>query len=143
MAISAEDLLAPAGPVEPALFPGEGQKDNKVLLARLTSYVNQAYDQISGFTFDPTTKEDDAARAYALYLAFEGAHTLALARPAEEDFQVELMGKVLFSKDQRQGLKELADKFLGDYFSFVEDTGGTTAAATGVPSHQVTNVFVW
>ncbi len=144
MAVNAEDLISPKGPVETDLFPGEvSQGDNTKLLARLTEYVNRGVAEVADFTFDPTSKRDQAVTAWALQLAFRAAHTLALSRPAEDDHGVEVMGKTLFTKDQRQGLDDLANNYLADYFNIVEDTGGTTAAAMGIPSHSVKNTFVW
>ena len=145
MAIKAEDLIAPDGPIEPELFPGESEEDNKKLLTRLTAYVNQAQAKVTALaiTFDPTSKEDDAVESWALYLAFNAAHTLTLARPAEDDHGTEVLGKTIFEKDQRLALKDLAEDYRADYFSAVEDTGLTIAASSGVPSYQSANVFDW
>ena len=144
MAITPSNLLAPTGPVEPELFPGESEDEgSSALLNRLTSYVAQGVAKVSGITFETATKQDIAVEAWALYLAFRAAYTLTLARPAREDFKVEVMGETEYQSDQRDALKILADDYFGDYQNAIADTGADLAISSGIPSYQSTNQFDW
>ena len=144
MAVTPSNLLAPTGPVEPELFPGESEGEgSSALLNRLTSYVAQGVAKVSSLTFETTAKEDIAVEAWALYLAFRAAYTLTLARPAREDFKVEVMGATEYQADQRDALKILADDYFGDYQNAIADTGADLAISSGIPSYQSTNLFDW
>lgn len=142
MAITPEELIAPEGPVEPDLFPGEHTEQDSKLIVRLSGYITQAEVRIATYPFTPE-QEDPAARVYALYLAFRAAYTLSLARPAEDDMQTSVLGRTLFTEDQRKGLKEEADRYLGEFDSLAAVAGATSAASSGLPSFQSQNVFDW
>ena len=143
MAVKGEDLIAPNGPVEPELFEGESEENNRALNIRVAAYVKAGVAKVAGITFVDQAAKDEAVTAWALYLTFRAAYTLTLTRPAEDDSQIGVMGSVTFDRDQREGVKELRDTYFADYQVLIADTGLTSAASTGVPSYQTTNLFDW
>lgn len=142
MAISPEDLIVPEGPVEPDLFPGEHSEPDSRLIVRLNGYITQAEVKAATYTFAPAA-EDVAVRAYSLYLTFRAAYTLSLTRPAEDDMQTSVLGRTVFTEDQRKGLKEEADKYLNEFDLLASAAGATSAASSGLPSYQTRQTFDW
>lgn len=142
MAVVADDLLAPNGPVETELFPGE---DHDALTERLNAFISQAEAQAAQYTWANQAATDAGVTAYALYLSFRQAHTLALVRPAEEDSQAEMLGRVTYEEDQRDGIKDLADWYWKEWVNLSESTltDPTSAVSTGVPSHQTSLQYDW
>ena len=141
--ITPADLLAPKGPVEVTLFPGEnseasGSASTKLEI-RLQEYIDRAEAKVSGVTLpDP----DSATYAWALHLTFSAAYILACSRPTNENTMVAVLGSQGFSPDQRAALRSLADYYLGEYESVL------AAVPVDVPllnaqSRQVTNRFEW
>ncbi len=144
MAVVPKTLIAPEGAVESELFPGEGgDESGSALLTRLTTYVSKAVAKVADITFVDTAQSDAAIQAWAYHLAFKAAYTLKLSRPATEDFQVEVMGEIGFEKDQRDGIKELADEYFAEYMGILADAGAASAHVSGTPSFQSTNTFDW
>ena len=137
MAVLPEDLLAPEGPVEPSLFPGEHEEGAAALEQRLTAYINKAEAKVASYTFANQADEDEAVAAWSLYLTFRAAYTLALSRPAEDDSRMEVVGRTLFEADQRQGLRDMYEMYLSEYQLAVAGLDdAVSAAASGVSSHQ-------
>lgn len=143
MAVSPEELIAPVGPVEPDFFPGEHENDESALIERLSSYVGQAEDKVVQYSISDAAIEDSAVRAYALHLAFRGAYMKSIARPAEDDLQTEVLGRMVFTEDQRIALKSEAEKYLNEYELIIAGQGATSTAQTGLPSYQSKNEFDW
>jgi hypothetical protein len=134
MAVQPDALIAPNGPVELSLFPGEAP--DGALLERMAVYVGKAEDKTSAYTFATPEREEAAVAAWALYLAFNAAYTLSLARPAEQDAGFEVLGRVLYEDDQRQGLKDLADKYFEEWLAVIAGADdGSQVLGTGVSTH--------
>jgi len=133
------DLLAPAGPVEAALFPGEGDGSNGTdLFARLSAYIDQAEVKAAEAAFlDP----EAAARAWALHLSFEAAYTLAVSRPATENTMVQVLGSTTYTKDQRDGLKAKSNQYLAEFNRMLAQI--PVGSPSGPQSRQSTNTFDW
>ena len=145
MAITAETLIAPSGPVEPELFPGEVTGDDRSkLLVRVNTYVNKGVVKATaaGFT-DPSDLFDAAVEAWALYLAFDAAYTLYVMRPAEEDTQMVLLGRNRYDNDQRNALADKAMHYKELYMSLEATLGDSTPSSTGIPSFQSRNTYDW
>lgn len=122
--LTPSDLLSPSGPVELPLFPGEGDgTDGTALHTRLSSYITQA-----------EAKSDSrvAQRAWALHLTFKAAYILAIARPADENTQVEILGSEGRDKDQRDGLLKQAEAYKKEFEDIVANTDGRST-----PSHPI------
>lgn len=143
MAVDPGSLIAPFGPVEPDMFPGEGEGDNTALHTRLTNYIQKAEAKVSALGITDETQVDEAVEAWALYLAFRAAYTLTLARPAEDDAQTDVLGRTRFDKDQRDGMKQLADSYFNQYQLLTMTVDSKSAASKGVPSYQTKNNFDW
>jgi len=141
MSVAASDLLAPTGPVESALFPGESVD---TIEQRLNSYISQSVAKAAGYSWGSVAEEDAGVTAWALYLTFRQAHTLSLMRPAENNFEIEVLGRTIFEEDQRTALKEISDMYLSEW-GILSDAAGTGAGtiSTGIPSHQSRNVYDW
>lgn len=140
MAVVPADLLSPAGPVEEALFPSEGDgAPGTDLYERLQRYIARAGVIASGIAFpDP----DPAVTAYALYLTFQAAYMGAISRPAMENAQVPILGSTQFDKDQRDALKELYLEYQAEYNTLVSAVP-TVQIQRGVPTRSTPNVFEW
>ena len=143
MAVDPNTLIAPLGPVETQLFPGEAEGGSHMLHARMTSYVNQGVAKIAPYTFADTDEEDLAITAYALYLAFRAAYTIMVSRPADDDTGSPVLGRQTYQKDQREALKELYQSYHSEFQMLVSNASVTRAASTGIPSHQTRIEFDW
>lgn len=142
MAVTPENLIAPAGPLEKALFPGEHEEGDDTFLERVTAYVSQATTKAGAYDFATTAEEDAAIEAWALHLAFRAAYTLSLTRPAEEDSRIEVLGRVIYADDQRRGLKELQDYYFSAWLdAIVNADDGSRTLSTGTPSHSTPVTF--
>jgi hypothetical protein len=110
------DLLAPKGPVEVTLFPGESTPPegggDSPLIIRLLEYIEQAEIKSSEIAFP---EPDTAVRNWALHLAFDAAYVLAISRAATENSMVPVLGSEGYMKDQRDGLKAKADAYAAAY----------------------------
>jgi hypothetical protein len=143
VAILNEDLLAPEGPVEKALFPGEdvikAPATITVLEERLNTYIARAEDKVAEYAFND---EDEAVKNYALYLTFDAAYTLAVSRPASENSLVAVIGSESYSKDQRDALRTKSLEYLAAYNNLVEVvTSVSPELPRGVPTRQTTNSY--
>lgn len=144
MAVTPSNLLAPEGPVEPELFPGESEHDNTALITRLSGYIAQGVTKVAGYTdITEEAEVDEAVRVWALYLAFRAAHTLSLTRPAEDHTEVAVLGRTVYDEDQRKGLKDLANEYLAEFQILVVSATSRSAASPGIPSHQTSNEYDW
>lgn len=126
MAIGIADLLAPVGPVEVTIFPGESTRSGDTATAlevRLQTYIDKAKAKVAELTFpqpDPAL-EDKLVRAWALYLTFMAAYRIANSRPATENAQVAVLGSTTYTKDQRDALLAEANEYKLEYESTVVD----------------------
>ena len=140
MAITPADLLAPTGPVETLLFPGEVVGDDMTTLEdRLQSYITQAETKNAAIGFaDP----DAADKAWALYLTFQAAYLIACARPSTENAQVEILGSQSYSKDQRDALLSRAQEYRDEYTDLLNAVP-STSTPVGIPSRSTPIVYDW
>lgn len=143
MAITADDLLSPNGPVEPGLFPGEDIEGDvpgsTILKDRLGVYIAQASAKNSGISFPDA---DAADTAWALHLTFHAAWILSIARPSTENAQVPVLGSETYAKDQRDALYEQAEYYLGEYNELLAQVP-TTEAQKGLASHTTAVEYDW
>ena len=141
MAITNTDVLAPVGPVEKSMFPGEDVEGTNppatVLEDRIDEYITQAGAKNGSLGF---ADQDAADLAWTLHLTFMAAWRLAVARPSTDDSKVQVLGSESFQKDQRQSLRDMADDYLEEY-NVLLNAIPSTAAPVGVPSHSTTNTF--
>jgi hypothetical protein len=137
--ITPADLLAPKGPVEVTLFPGESVGSAPTVLdTRLQEYIDQADTKTIGIAFP---QPDDAIRAWALYLTFDAAYVLAISRASMENTMVPVLGSESFSKDQRDGLKAKASSYLTTYQELFAAVPSEVAVSKGYTSGQTRIVY--
>ncbi len=137
--ITPADLLAPKGPVEVGLFPGESNGTSPTPLeTRLQEYIDQAEAKITGIDFP---LPDEAARTWALYLSFNAAYIGAISRAATDNMQTPVLGSEMFAKDQRDGLKATADYYSNMYSALLLTVPSSTANQKGVNSYQTRNCY--
>jgi len=142
MAVSASDVLAPGGPIEKTLFPGEGDgTSGSDLHNRVVETITKASVKASADGI--TTQVDDAVLHWTLHTLYKAAFILAVSRPAQEDAQMEVIGSIRFDKDQRDGLRELASYHEDAYLGIVDTESGTGTHAKGLPSYQTKQDFDW
>jgi len=144
MAVLPSSLIAPNGPVEPNMFPGEVTDGNTAELeARLQSYISKG---ILKATSDGLVEgnRDEAVENWALYLAFQAAHTLFAIRPAVEDAQMALLGRTEYDEDQRDILEKRAEQYKTAYFDYLDTvvTGGGPMSK-GVSTRQTRTEYDW
>lgn len=143
MAITADDLLAPNGPVEPTLFQGEDIEGDvpgsTILKDRLEVYIAQASAKNAPIAF---TDPDEADKLYALYLTFHAAWIVSIARPSMENAQVPVLGSESYAKDQRDALHEKALYYLDEYRGVLAEVP-TTTSQIGPPSRSTALNFEW
>lgn len=138
MAVTPPDLLAPAGPVEEQLFPGEGDGTAGTdLNARLTEYISQAEAKAAGIAFP---EPDLAVESWALHLTFKAAYMVAVSRPANENTMVEVLGSKGFAKDQRDALLEKAKEYKQDYQNLAAAVP-STAQPVGLRTRTTKNEY--
>lgn len=145
MPTTVADLMAPTGPVEKTLFPGEAtlsvsNPEVTNLELRLEVYIQRAYSKIAGIGI---LQPDEAARAWALYLTFDAAYVLAVSRPAGENSQVPVIGSHTYGKDQRDGIFNRAQEYLSEYESYINAAPAEGLIDIGTRSRAVTNKFEW
>jgi len=143
MAITNADMLAPTGPVEVTLFPGEdisgAAPPATILEERLDVYIAQAVAKNAAIAFDDM---DAANLAWALHLAFQAAYIVAVARPASENSQIPVLGSEGYAKDQRDALLAKANEYFDDY-NMLLMTVPTTSAPSGVPTRSTPLEYEW
>ena len=139
MAVEVDDLLAPQGPVEVTLFPGEGAPST-ALNDRLQTYIDRAVAKVgeTGVS-DP----DPAVLAWSLHLTFTAAYIIASARPANENSMVAVLGSQGFAKDQRDTLKDLASEYAHKYEEAVSAALLPQPQPRGFQSREISNSFEW
>lgn len=143
MSITSADILAPTGPVEIIMFPGENVEGavegSTILVDRLNNYIAQAVAKNALLAFDDM---DGANLAWALHLTFNAAYLGAVARPSTADSKVEIIGSAGYDKDQRDALLAQAEHYLDEYNVLLLALP-TTASPVGTPSRSTTNSFEW
>ena len=82
-------------------------------------YLSQAETKAAEITWPDSETEDNAVKAWALYLAYMAAYRLALARASTRNYQTAVLGSDTYAKDQRDGLLALANEQLAIYEDIV------------------------
>ena len=108
--ITGSDLIAPNGLIQATLFP---DTDRNALSTLMDAYVTRAYadDRVSTITDD--TKQNKGAKLLASYFALTDVYLRMLGEPTQVNNGPE-KGSTTYTKDQRDGIKALADQCLAD-----------------------------
>jgi hypothetical protein len=133
--IAAASLLAPSGPITPALFPGE---DSLALTARLEGYLASAYGDSRVSPLTPDATKDKGARAFALYTAFTDVY---IRMNAEANaVNVTEKGSTTYTDKQRENMLAIAAGYLADLDDLIAVPAGD-AIVRGTQS--VPTRFTW
>lgn len=142
MAVAPEDLLQPAGPIDPSFFPEDTEPPATgagTLLNRLSAYINRATVRATDHAV-PTAHMDAAVTNWALHLAFEDAHALMAARPASENYLGGLGGHA-YNTEQ---LKVFARKALEYKLGYETILSAVPGAPPTSPMSRTTRInFDW
>jgi hypothetical protein len=114
MPLVAADLVSPAGPVEGYLFPGE---DSNVIEARLTGYIEAAYNDERVAAQTDATLQDKLAYPFVLGRVYDAVVTRLSAQPAT--VTVTEKGGHGYTSEQIKTFKELAQKYWSDFFALL------------------------
>lgn len=126
MAIASDDLLAPRGEIEPALFPGE---TGQALSERLEGYITEGYTNadLAGHT-DPV-RQDAIARFYAYFRAYNAAIQRIVANPTTVAFNDK--GSSSYSSEQLRILLGEAERWRTAYGEALADLPIDNTPVTG------------
>lgn len=109
MALTADDLLQPKGPVSMVLFPGQ---QGNVVSDMLDEYLDAAYND-ARVAAQTNPIKDALARAWSLYLVFDNVCIRMSAEPIT--VTVDGKGSHGYSREQIQAMERLRDKYLSDF----------------------------
>lgn len=132
MAVTAPDLLAPKGEIEPDLFPSEveGEGAPLALLDRLKAYLEDEEAQ---------NVPDKAAKAWAYHRAYHAVYLSMSANPIQAD--QEGQGSSGYSADQAKRFKALAEEKLAQYKGLVGEETVTRRVGHGTQSRAARYSF--
>lgn len=125
MAVKAEDLLAPAGELEPDLFPNEVKgTDRAPLLTRLSTYIADAVAKGS--------PSDEATKAWAYHRAYRAVYISMSANPIKADEAGQ--GSATFDKTQADRFLALSNEWLAVWEDLIGEV--PEEKPTGFPGTQ-------
>lgn len=145
MAVIPDTLIQPKGRIEPAWFAlGEqGRRDTQQLerdaLERLEAYVLEGEGKAAAFDHLDQNGQDDAARAWAYYRAFEFLHIQWAGIPAQMNVNLEGGRSYLAQQVNRFAKQEAKWKAEFDQLSIAPAILETETP----PSRAVANSYVW
>jgi hypothetical protein len=113
--LTAADLLTPAGRINPKLFPADLSAD---LNTRLEHYLSHGYQKADAYEWDTEDERNEAAEAYAYYLAFTDIYLEMARSPASVTLNDQ--GSTTTLKDQIAAFKDIADGYLLTFDDLVE-----------------------
>lgn len=133
--IDPHSLITPTGRIAPDLFP---EWDDACLASAVQAWITEAYDRpdVAGLG---ETRQDAAARAWAYHRAFDAAAVSMAANPATHS-QTDA-GSSGYSKDQRDAIRERADRYLTEFHTLTAQTAAIPSQWTG--GQTVPHVFSW
>ena len=133
--VTPANLLAPAGPIDPKLFPGLGSNEMTVLLQ---SYIDTASLQ-SAVVSAPATRVNGMVKAYALYLIFDAVYIRMSSEPLT--LAVTEKGSHSYNMEQVRNMRGLSERYMTEYQNLV--MLATAPNLTGDGSRPLKNVFGW
>jgi hypothetical protein len=112
----AEDLIAPVGEIENAFFPTD---DAAALSLRLQAYLDDGYSRTAAI--DTAALQDDAARSWAYYRAYDAIYLLMSRAHATKSIAGEASASHLAS--QIEAFKNKRDGALLAYDTALSEAG--------------------
>lgn len=143
MAVEAESLIQPLGPIAPSFFPDDTEPPASAdgsLLARLSAYIERGEDKVA--EEGSVSDEDTAVRNWALHLAFSDAYTLMASRPSGETYPAGLGGQT-FNSEQLKSFRLEAQKYADAYETVIAASNAATDTPSFNVTRTVTNKFEW
>lgn len=110
--ITGTDLIAPNGPIQPTFFPTSALPVGVNLSGLMDAYVTRAYADARVSTLTSETAKNTGAFSLAAYLALMDVYGRMLTEPTSVNIAEK--GSHGYTKDQRDGIKALADQYLAD-----------------------------
>jgi hypothetical protein len=134
-------LIDPVGPLETRLFPGE---DAITLTARVQAYLDAGYADsrivaIGDDTPADAALQDQMARAYALWRAYDAVYQRMLSEPLTVN--VAEKGGHGYSTAQIDGMQARAEQYLAELNALIPVPISTTTIYPGTTS--VPTLFRW
>ncbi len=130
--LTANDLIAPNGPLETRDFPGE---DSTALGVRVSAYLTQAYadDRVALLVGEPTRNK--AARALTLYTAYMAMYKRMNVEP--NAVNISEKGSSTYTDAQRKAILELATEQLAIVVGLQPPPTASVAPATPPTSARI------
>jgi len=135
MAITASDVLYPAGRVHPDLLP-----EATDLSADITAWIDEAYGLARVDALETQEAKDAAAKKWAEYRAFDAACISLHANPAAADHRDQ--GNSRYDKDQRETICRMAAEALAEFEGLAPDPA-TEVQLVDASTRVIRNTFVW
>lgn len=139
MAVVPAQLLAPAGPVTPLFFPGEGVPE---LSTRLQAYIDNALlrAEIIAVAGD-VPRADNMTVAFVLYTTYTDVYTRMSIEPMQ--VAVTEKGSHTYTAEQLRNIKALADKYWNDFVTLAELPVPKTIAGVIPPTQSISTDVRW
>lgn len=140
MSVTTSDVLAPAGPIDPALlFPGKSRPD---VVADINAWIAKGEQSAAKFPEATPEQKDDFVRAYVVYRGYDAVVDRLANMPAS--FTAADEGSVSFNSAQLRAMERKRDAALDDYNTLASTLGslGNTSGPTSPPSCTIPVRFV-
>lgn len=144
MAVEAESLITPEGPVDPNLFPEDDPPpamEENSLLYRLETYIRKAEEKVA-LEYPLLLETDEAVGYWALHLAFRDAHTGMIARPSSEQYMAGLGGQA-YSSQQIKDVAAKAQEYEALFDGAVLASSAPPELPRTVQTRSTKNVYDW
>ena len=136
MAVTSNDLLSPAGELEPAvLWPGEASSDTT---ARLTGYIEDGVAKAASVS--DATANDTAVKTWAYYRAYLAVYLRLTATPSTVALNDQGSASMLVT--QIQNFRDLSDAKLTE-FNRLLPADEVTATTVAPASVSAPTTFTW
>ena len=139
MAVTPAQFLAPAGPITPLLFPGEGVTE---LTARVQVYIDNAgaRAEIIAAAGDPA-RVDSMTIAFVLYTTFTDVYVRMSVEPST--VRVEEKGNHSYLAEQIRNIRALAEKYWADFVALAELPVPKMVAGIVPPTQSISTDVRW
>lgn len=134
--LTVEQLIAPAGEIERAMFPDD---DGDQLKARVTIWLNEATSRVAAVA---AAEVDNATRAYVNFRAFRAVYLRLSALPTSVSITDE--GSHGYTADQAVRFGKLADEAYAEFIALVPSAAATVTREARQPGVvAVPTVITW
>ena len=134
--LAADDLLAPRGELQPALFP---MVDTQAVATMVDEYLQAGYSEAAAAGFTDQPRLDRIARAYAYWRIYDGVVQRIAASPMS--LSLNDKGSSTYTTEQLRVLTGKANYWQSEYMLVV--VPDAPAEASGASTGATPNRFVW